>query len=242
MKTQDTTKVHELEQMREQMHRQMLSNVSHDLKTPLATIIGSLEIYQRMFEKLSPEKRATLVQSALGEAYRLDNFITNILDMAKLESGAVKAKAESFDIRSMLQDCIIRLGPRASLHTIIIKGEAPSQPPQTDASLLSRAVGLVLDNAIKHAGKEATIELVYVCDGTSIMIQVNDNGPGIPVGREEEIFSKYSRIQRSDQQNAGTGLGLAICRQLMALLGGTVTLSKYEGGGASFVLQCPDGK
>jgi two-component system sensor histidine kinase KdpD len=224
--------------MREQMHRQMLSSVSHDLKTPLATMIGSLEIYQRMYEKLSPEKRATLVQSALMEAYRLDNFITNILDMAKLESGAVKAQPALFDLHLTLNDCVTRLGPRANQHKIRIVGNA-DKSPKTDAALLARAVGLLLDNATKHAGKPAEIGVEYACDGKTITIHVRDNGPGIPAGREEAIFSKYTRLTRHDQQNAGTGLGLSICRQIMVLLGGDVTLNKSAEQGAHFTLECP---
>ena len=77
-------------------------------------------------------------------------------------------------------------------------------------------------------------------DGDHVVIRVADSGPGIPAGREKEIFSKYSRIQRNDQQNAGTGLGLAICQQLMGLLDGTVTFKTPEQGGAQFTLQCPD--
>jgi len=80
------------DKIREDLHRQILSTVSHDLKTPLATIIGSLEIYQKMFEKLSPEKRQSLISASLSEAYRLDNFITNILDMTRLEAGAVRGE------------------------------------------------------------------------------------------------------------------------------------------------------
>ena len=226
-----------VEQMREQMHRQILSTVSHDLKTPLATIIGSLEIYQRMFEKLTPEKRAVLVQSALTEAYRLDQFITNILDMAKLEAGAVKPRGDQIDLKPMLQDCVTRLGPRAQQHYITIAVSPSQQAPTTDGALLGRAVSLLLDNATKHAGKEARIDIECSSDGRAITIHVRDNGPGIPSGKEEEIFSKYSRLARNDQQNAGTGLGLAICRKIMNLLGGDVHLTPSPTQGAWFTLE-----
>ncbi|MFZ4541422.1 MAG: sensor histidine kinase [Rickettsiales bacterium] len=227
------------EETREQLHRQMLSTVSHDLKTPLATIIGSLEISVRMSDKLSPEKKAMLINSALGEAYRLDNFITNILDMAKLEGGMVKPKTEQLELKSLLDDCLTRLGPRAKLHTIHIAPSDKSSFVRADPMLLGRAVGLVLDNAIKHAGKEATINVSYGSDNDGTFIYIRDNGPGIPAGKEQEIFSKYSRIARSDQQNAGTGLGLAICRQMMYMMSGTVKASNHPEGGAVFELRCP---
>ena len=97
---------------RELMHRQMMSSVSHDLKTPLASIIGSLEIHDQMKAQLKPEKKQALLDTALQEAYRLDNFITNILDMAKLENGQVRVKKELCDIGELLQACTNQLASR----------------------------------------------------------------------------------------------------------------------------------
>lgn len=235
----DTHNNTNLEQAREVLHRQILSTVSHDLKTPLATMIGSLEIFTRMHDKLSPEKRASLIQAALSEAYRLDQFITNILDMAKLEGGLVSVKWEAIDLRSLIDDCITRLGPRAKLHTIHVNQAGATAHIVSDQIMLGRAVGLVLDNAIKHAGKKATIDVRYGGEGKVFFVSVSDNGLGIAPGREADIFSKYTRIARSDQQNAGTGLGLAICRQMMAIIGGSVIAENIEKGGAKFTLRCP---
>jgi two-component system, OmpR family, sensor histidine kinase KdpD len=109
----------------------------------------------------------------------------------------------------------------------------------SDPMLLGRAIGLVIDNATKHAGKEATIEVRYSGNADHYMIRVSDNGLGIPAGKEEEIFSKHTRLSRKDQQNAGTGLGLAICRQMMRMLGGTVTAENSPEGGAVFTLKHP---
>ncbi|MFM9889679.1 MAG: sensor histidine kinase [Rickettsiales bacterium] len=226
-------------QTREQMHRQMLSAVSHDLKTPLATIIGALEVYERMNEKLTPEKKESLIRSALGEAYRLDNFITNILDMGKLEAGMITLKPEKLVMKSLLNDCLSRLGPRAKRHTIELHGDEQGAPITTDLMLFGRAVGLVLDNAIKHAGREATIAVHYGTDANGAYVRVRDNGRGIPAGKEEAIFSKYTRIAHNDNQNAGTGLGLPICRLMMQALGGTVEGVNHEQGGAEFTLRCP---
>lgn len=226
-------------QTREQLHRQMLSAVSHDLKTPLATIIGALEVYERMNDRLSPEKKESLIRSALGEAYRLDNFITNILDMGKLEAGMITLKPEKLAMKSLVNDCLSRLGPRAKRHSIELHGDERGAPVTTDLMLFGRAVGLVLDNAIKHAGPEAVITVHYGTDDAGAYVQVRDNGRGIPPGKEEAIFSKYTRFANSDQQNAGTGLGLPICRLMMQALGGTVEGINRPEGGAEFTLRCP---
>jgi len=225
---------------REQIHRQMLSAVSHDLKTPLATMIGTLEIYNRMEEKLTPEKRRALINAALHEAYRLDSFITNILDMAKFEGGLVAQRQAKIDVKQMLEDCLIRLGPQRERAAITLSAINDSRAMiETDTMLLSRAVHLVLDNAIKHAGAMPIIAIEYGTIDGNMIIRVRDNGPGIPEALKEHIFSKYTRLAKADQQNAGTGLGLAICRQIMGSLGGTVAVANGLNGGAIFTLSLP---
>jgi K+-sensing histidine kinase KdpD len=224
--------------MRESLHRQILDAVSHDLKTPLATVIGSLEIYFQMAGKLAPEKIETLIKTALSESYRLDNFITNILDMAKLEGNQVKARPEPIDLARLINDCLTHLGPKRmngkiSLHRL---GETAVN---IDPTLLCRALNLVIENALKHTGKNPVIDIDYgVRDGRGF-IRVRDQGPGIIAGKENEIFAKYTRFNRADHQNAGTGLGLAICRQIIKLLSGSVTAENQPNGGAAFTLDFP---
>ena len=239
MKNKSTAADQSFDETREQIHRQMMSAVSHDLKTPLATIIGSLEVYSRMQEKLTPEKRAALINSALIEAYRLDNFITNILDMAKLENGMLTIQSEKVDLGSLLRDAVTRLGPRRERGDIRFPEVARPIIVQTDPMLLSRAAGLVLDNALKHAGQRPTIWLDYGAEAANAFISIRDNGAGIPAGKEESIFSKYTRYSKSDQQNAGTGLGLPICREIMRSLSGRISVANHAEGGAHFSLHFP---
>jgi two-component system sensor histidine kinase KdpD len=228
------------ERERERLHRQILSSVSHDLKTPLASIIGSLEVYERMDGRLSECQRQSLITVALQEAYRLDNFITNILDMAKLENGMVKLRRETVALGALLEDCITRLGHRLRESKVLI--EAPTGPCElmTDPTLLARAVCLLLDNAVKYGGHPATIRIAFGQDDEGQrFICVMDNGAGVSEARLEDIFSKYTRLARGDQQNAGTGLGLAICRAIMRLLQGSVTAANDKEGGMIFTLHFP---
>lgn len=234
-----TAKIGGFNETREQIHRQMLSTVSHDLKTPLATMIGSLEVYKRMDEKLSKEKKDALINSALTEAYRLDNFITNILDMAKLEGGLIKAKPEPSNLTSLLQDSLIRLGPKRDKGNVSLRAHGINLVVHTDPMLLGRAAGFLLENALKHAGKSPVITVEYGIDKDGAFIKVRDNGAGIPQGQEQAIFSKYISLSKSDQQNAGTGLGLALCRGIMKILRGDVTGYNHEQGGAEFLLKFP---
>ena len=229
----------DFDKAREEVHRQMLSAVSHDLKTPLATIIGSLEIFIRMENKLTPEKKSMLINSALSEGYRLDNFITNILDMAKLEGNMVKAKPEKCNITFLVQDCLTRIGPKKEKGKIILTPLSQDITVFTDSMLLGRCVSLLIENALKHAGSHPVIRIEYGVEDTQGCIQICDNGPGIPKGQEKAIFSKYTRLSKSDQQNAGTGLGLSICESIMKVLGGTVKTKNLPEGGAMFSLIFP---
>lgn len=227
-----------VEEQRLAMHRQMLSSVSHDLKTPLSSIIGSLEIHQRLSGSLPPAKKQELIETALEEAYRLDSFISNILDMAKLESGIVRARAEPTDIGALLSQCYKKMDYR--LHGAKVELPAPlAQPVRVDGALLSRALSLLLDNAAKYGPREGlVIRIRSGTDPSMLWLEVEDNGPGIPEGKEEYIFEKYTRFARADTQNAGTGLGLPICRALCRLQNGDVKVRGNQGG-AVFRMEIP---
>lgn len=222
------------------MHRQMLSSVSHDLKTPLAAIIGSLEIHERMRSMLTPEKAQTLLETALKEAYRLDGFITNILDMAKLENGMVKVRHETCHVHALLQDCIEKSGHRFKNMRITVEPIIPEIVLETDNALLCRAISLLLDNALKYSPEgRGDIRISALRDDSNVTIVIHDNGPGIPEEKIEEIFSKYTRLGRGDHQNAGTGLGLPIARAIVHLLGGDIHAANHGEGGAVFRLHLP---
>ncbi len=227
-------------QERERIHRQMLSSVSHDLKTPLASIIGSLEIFERMKDKLPPDRQQTLIRVALQEAYRLDVFITNILDMAKLENGMVKPQRETAEIGALVKHCVQRLGHHLHDCTINIDTESVSVEAAVDPVLLHRAINVVLDNAVKYGGTPPIINIRWGKDDNRRgFIRIGDNGQGIPESRTEAMFSKYTRFAKEDQQGAGAGLGLAIGREIMRLLGGTLTVAPYAEGGSVFTLDFP---
>jgi K+-sensing histidine kinase KdpD len=224
---------------REHIHRRLLSAVMHDLKTPLVSIIGSLEIHTMMGQKLSDEKRAQLLQVALLEAYRLDSFITNILDMAKLEDGVIKPKRETVDIGVLLKNCMNRMKHQLRDSAVDIETASGTVQAMTDPALLSRAIELVLDNAIKYGGKPPVINIEFGRNASGY-IRIRDNGGGIAQDQLEAIFSKYVRFGETESKHmASTGLGLAITRALMQLLGGDIVAANHESGGAVFILRFP---
>ncbi len=235
------------DQIREYLHRQMLSSVSHDLKTPLATIIGSLEVMTLLGGKLSEDKRKSLVSSALTEAFRLDYFITNILDMAKFEADAVRPRFEPTRLGQMIQDSLARLGPLKTRGELDIKPVGTQDEIVTDPLLGARAIGLVLHNAFKFGGRKAQkdpplVEIAYGLKDGYGFVRIRDHGDGIPDDQQSVVFDKYTRLQKADQQNAGTGLGLTICQHIMQLLHGRIELSNHPEGGAVFTLIYTDNR
>ncbi|HEU5047269.1 MAG TPA: ATP-binding protein [Rickettsiales bacterium] len=225
---------------RERIQRQMFLAISHDLKTPLASIIGSLDIYMHTYQKLSPETQLSLLNTALQQAVRLDNFITNILDMSKLESGMVKPHKQSFDLLLMLQECIITLSPTLQNSSVHLHEIPEPVLITSDRLLLHRVIFLLLDNAVKYGGRPSVIHISYgVDEAGDAYIHVQDNGKGIESARMEEIFSKYTRFVKSDRQVAGTGLGLPISREIMRLLNGTVTVTNHKDNGSVFTVRLP---
>ena len=229
------------DQIREYLHRQMLSSVSHDLKTPLATIIGSLEVMTMLYDKLPEEKRRSLIGSALTEAFRLDYFITNILDMAKFEADAVRPRFEPSRLGQMVQDSLTRLGPLKTRGELVVRERQGADDIVTDSMLGARAIGLVLHNAFKHGAPKSSnaaprIEVDYAIKDGKGVVNIRDCGDGIPPEQQAAVFDKYTRLQKADQQNAGTGLGLTICQHIMRLLDGTIEVTNHKDGGALFTL------
>lgn len=221
---------------RELLHRVVLTAVSHDLKVPLANIIGSLETYERTQKKFADNQKV-LFNTALQEAYRLNGFINNILDMARLEAGAVKLRKVACSMDKLLEECLAMLGRNLINCTVTIQTKPVAFTFVTDPMLLKRAICIILDNASKYGAAHPVIGIKYEKRGEQVVIRIRDNGPGIAKSRLKAIFSKYERYSAQERRSPGTGLGLAICREIMRLLGGTVTASNIAGNkGAVFTL------
>jgi two-component system sensor histidine kinase KdpD len=224
---------------REKLRTSLLSSVSHDLKTPLAAILGSLSVHRSMYDKLPEPQRRELTDAALAEAQRLDSFITNILDLAKIESGAVKFKRQWQPAEDLVSRVKKRMRMRFEHHELILVPSAATYEVELDPVTSEQALLNVLDNAIKYTEAGSTIEVSMDADDRYFRLQVRDHGRGIPEEDHERIFDKYTRLQRQDHQVAGTGLGLALSRAVMRGQGGDITVATHPDGGAIFTLCWP---
>jgi two-component system sensor histidine kinase KdpD len=159
--------------------------------------------------------------------------------MAKLENGAVKAQRENADCDVVIRQAISRMGRRLAQSTVQVVPESGKVSFMTDIVLLSRVLNLLLDNAVKYGGKAPVIRVSFGQSDTYAYIKICDEGDGIPPDKIDSIFCKYTRISKQDNQIAGTGLGLAICREIMKLLGGTISAVNNITKGSVFTLQIP---
>lgn len=224
---------------REKLRTSLLSSVSHDLKTPLAAILGSLSVHRSMYDKLPEPQRRELTDAALAEAQRLDSFITNILDLAKIESGAVKFKRQWQLADDLISRVKKRMRMRFEQHQLVLTPSAVDYEVELDPVTSEQALLNVLDNAIKYTEAGNSIEVSMDTDERYFRLHVRDHGRGIPDEDHERIFDKYTRLQRQDHQVAGTGLGLALARAVMRGQGGDITVATHPEGGAVFTLCWP---
>jgi len=225
-------------QARDDLHAMLLSSVSHDLKTPLACVIGSLDIYQQLKNTLSEERKNALISTAIKEARRLDSFITNILDMAKLESD-ILFKYEYVDMGQLVRQCVLRMQPVLSQHDVHLELSLQGMV-EVNELWITRALTILLENAALYTQVDTKIVVAAGKEGESCWICVRDYGSGISKRMQSSIFHKHSRAARLDAKIAGTGLGLPICKAIAQRHGGTVCCDiPLSGAGVAFTLTVP---
>jgi two-component system sensor histidine kinase KdpD len=224
----------------EQLRSALLSSISHDLRTPLVSIIGSATSLVTFGETLSEENRRELLETVLEEAERLNRFVQNLLDMTKIGYGALKPNRDWVDLRDIVAGAIERLKHALAPYRVATDFKPDIHLLYVDPILIEQVVVNVLDNAAKYSPSGETIQIRgFELDG-KVVVQVVDHGPGIPERERELIFDMFYRVKAGDNRIAGTGLGLAICRGLMQAHGGTiVALPGDYGQGACLELTLP---
>ncbi|MFD1626308.1 sensor histidine kinase [Azospirillum griseum] len=226
----------------ERLRSALLTSISHDLRTPLASILGSATSLKSYGPMLDEESRLELAATIQEEAERLNRFIANLLDMTRLESGAIRPRADAVDLADVVGSALERVGRILAGHRVAME-LAPGLPMVAiDAVLVEQALFNLLDNAGKYApaGSRITVRAKAEADGQRVRVEVLDEGDGVPPEDLERIFDPFYRVQAQDRQRAGTGLGLAICRGFVEAMGGTITAAnRTDRKGAVFTLSLP---
>ena len=225
---------------REKLRSMLLSSVSHDLKTPLAGIIGALSVHQSLGNRLAESKRNELLESSLEEAQRLDGFINNILEMTRLETGNITFKQEWHSASIMVESVCKRLRHRFKTRELRVKPISAEVEVYMDVVMTEQVLQNILDNACKYTPEGTPIEIQgQSVDEKGFTFTVRDHGAGLPPASLTKVFDKYARIEKRDSQIAGTGLGLAISRAVLEAQGGWVKAENHPDGGAIFTFCLP---
>ena len=224
----------------ERLRSALLTSISHDLKTPLAAVLGAAGTLRGLAKNLSDAEKADLLATIIDESERLNRFIANLLDMTKLESGAVVPNIALHDLGEIVGTALQRAGKILAGHRVEMDLAADLPMLELDAVLFEQVLFNLLDNAAKYAPTGTTVHIHSWRDRDSVRVEVLDEGDGIPAGDLERIFDKFYRVQKGDQVRAGTGLGLAISRGFVEALGGTITAAnRADRTGAVFTITLP---
>lgn len=205
----------------ERYREALLSSISHDLKTPLATITGAVTSLRQLGRRMSAESRDDLLQTIEEESARLARFVGNLLDMTRIEAGTLNAKRDWVDVGDVVRSSVDR-ARRYFPGQSIEMGISPGLPLlRGDSVLLGQVLFNLLDNAVKYGGGEP-VSIYARRDGEDILVSVTDLGKGVPAEDLERIFEKFYRRGRSDGRSLGTGLGLSIARGFVEAMGGRI--------------------
>jgi two-component system, OmpR family, sensor histidine kinase KdpD len=224
----------------ERLRTALLTSISHDLKTPLASVLGSAATLRDLDEKLTDSEKAELLSTIVEESERLNRFIANLLDMTRLESGAVAPKLAPHDLSEIIGSTLQRTAKILRHHSVRLDLATDIPMVALDPVLFEQVLFNLLDNAAKYAAPGTTVFIRTWRDHDSVVLQIVDEGEGIPQDDIEHIFDKFYRVQKTDQVRPGTGLGLAISRGFVEAMNGTiVAANRPDRRGAVFTISLP---
>ena len=224
----------------EKLRAALLTSISHDLRTPLASILGSVTSLRQYRAQLSETDQDELLGTAQEEAERLNHFIANLLDMTRLESGALAPNRDLVDPGDVMGSVLRRAKSLTHGHAVTLDIEPGLPMLRIDPVLFEQVLFNLLDNAAKYAAPGTTITLMARAESGTVRIMVMDEGPGVPQDDRERIFDKFYRARSGDSKRAGTGLGLAIARGFMEAMGGGITAAnRTDRAGAVFTVSIP---
>jgi two-component system sensor histidine kinase KdpD len=223
----------------ERLRNALLAALSHDLRTPLTSLVGLSETLAASKPPLAAAQ-LSMARALHDEARRMSTLVTNLLDMARIQSGEVTFNLAWQDVEEMVGGAL-RISAAVLKDHVVATSLAPGLPLlHVDAVLIERVLCNLLENAAKYTPAGSRIVVAAQEHGAWVQLTVSDNGPGLPPGREEALFEKFTRGER-ESNKPGVGLGLAICRAIVEAHGGTIRAGAAQDGGAAFIVSLPRG-
>lgn len=224
----------------ERLRSALLTSISHDLKTPLASVLGAASTMRDLAGNLTEAQKRDLLATVIDESERLNRFIANLLDMTKLESGAIVPNTARQDISEIVGSALRRASKILLEHKVSLELAVDLPMLELDAVLFEQVLFNLLDNAAKYAPSGTTISIRGVRDRDSVSLQILDEGNGIPPAELESVFDKFYRVQKGDHVRPGTGLGLAISRGFVEAMHGTIlAANRPDRSGAVLTIRLP---
>ena len=224
----------------EKLRTALLTSISHDLRTPLASIMGSITSLRSYSNLYDAATREELLATAQDETERMSRFVNNLLDMTRLDSGALAPRLEACDLHDLVGSALNRAKKLLAGHRISV--HIPQDMPMLmlDFMLMEQVLVNLLDNAAKYAAPDTAIEVVAQIHRYALTLEVRDEGPGIPEQDVLRIFDPFFRVKQADRKTAGTGLGLAVCRGFVQAMGGRISAgNRRDRSGAVFTIEFP---
>lgn len=227
-------------QARENLERALLNSISHDLRTPLVSVTGVLSSLKDEATHLSDRERRDLLETAFGEAERLNRFVGNLLDMTRIEAGAIRLNFEPCDVQDLFGCALAALETRLGNREVSFRMQPDMPLVPMDLVLMTQVLVNLLDNSLKYSSAESPVEVAASTEGAWLTLEVTDRGPGVPEHDLKRVFDKFYRIPIPEGAG-GTGLGLSICKGIVEAHGGTIMAENRTGGGLRIVIRLPLG-
>ncbi|MBK8563603.1 MAG: HAMP domain-containing histidine kinase [Saprospiraceae bacterium] len=225
----------------ENLRRELIANVSHDLRTPLAIMQGYVETMLIKNDTLTPNERKQYLEITLGSSEKLAKLISQLFEYSKLEAKQIQAKKEPFFIAELAQDVFQKYQIIAKQKGVELRLEQPQNLPMVfaDLSLVERVIQNLMDNALKFTQAGGKVSIALRAMGRSVEVRIADNGPGIPEAEQSAIFERYRMAAPVEQKNPGAGLGLAIAKKILELHDATIRVQSKLNEGTAFMFQLP---
>jgi two-component system, OmpR family, sensor histidine kinase KdpD len=218
----------------------LLTSISHDLKTPLASVLGAASTLRDLGGNLTDAQKTELLATVIEESERLNRFIANLLDMTRLEAGAIAPNFALHDVGEIVGSALRRAARILAHHRIALDIPADLPMIEVDAVLFEQVLFNLIDNAAKYAPPGTAVTIRGWRDGGTVCLQILDEGEGIPAAEIDHVFGKFYRVHKGDHVRPGTGLGLAISRGFTeAMRGSIVAANRSDRSGAVFTITLP---
>ncbi len=229
----------EVLQRADTLKTRLLNAVSHDLRTPLASIVASAGSLRQRDVEWTDSERDTFAADIEEQATRLSRIVTNLLDLSRVESGTLRPERGWYDVGALVDDVVGRLRPMAATHSLSVAIPDDLPPVPLDYIEIDEVLTNLIENALRHTPAGTHVEICATVEGHDLVFSVSDDGPGIPAESLPHVFDPFVRIAVRSDGKSGLGLGLAVARGLVEAHGGRIAAHRRSGGGTTFRFTLP---